>query len=318
MAQPAASQSTNSPSAPYHPATAKTVAPKAQDTRAGFFFALGAYLLWGFLPIYMKALAHVPPPEVIAHRVLWSLPIALAAVVWSGRWPAMVAVLRSPKLALALACSALISVNWGLYVWAIGTGHALDAALGYYINPLFSIFLGAVLLRERLNTRQKAAIALAAAAVAVLTFEAGRLPLVALGLTLTWGFYAYLKRRMPIGPNEGFALEVLILSPFALAYAVYLSATGQAVFLTDTPTTALLLCAGIVTAIPLMLYANGAKGLSLSTIGIMQYISPTIILMLATLAFGEHLGRAQMLAFPMIWAALALYSANFVAALWRR
>ncbi|NBZ89869.1 EamA family transporter RarD [Stagnihabitans tardus] len=287
----------------------------SQDTRAGFFYALSAYLLWGFLPFYMKALAHVPPPEVIVHRVLWSLPIALGVVAWAGRWPALVLVLKTPpKLVLAMACSGLISVNWGLYVWAIGSGHTLEAALGYYINPLFSIFLGAVLLREKLNGRQKGAIALAAAAVAVLTLETGRLPLVALGLTLTWGLYAYLKRRMPIGPNEGFALEVLILSPFALAYAVYLSATGQAVFLTEVPTTVLLLSAGLVTAIPLMLYANGAKGLSLSTIGIMQYISPTMILAIATLAFGEHLGTAQMIAFPMIWGALALYSSG----LWRR
>ncbi len=284
------------------------------DTRSGFLFALAAYLLWGLLPFYMKALAHVPPPEVIAHRVIWSLPIALGVVLWAGRWPALVEVLRTPaRLILAVACSALISVNWGIYVWAIGSGHALDAALGYYINPLFSIFLGAVLLRERLNARQKAAIALAAAAVAVLTVEAGRLPLVALGLTLTWGLYAYLKRRMPIGPNEGFALEVLLLSPFALAYMLYLGATGQGQFLAELPTTALLLSAGLVTAIPLMLYANGAKGLRLSTIGIMQYISPTMILVTATMAFGEHLGPAQLIAFPMIWGALALYSAG----LWR-
>ena len=292
----------------------ETQSLQGQDTRRGFFFALAAYLLWGFLPLYMKALAHVSPLEVIAHRVLWSLPIALAVVVWAGRWPALVTVLRSPKLILALACSALISVNWGLYVWAIGSGHALEAALGYYINPLFSIFLGAVLLREKLNLTQKAAIALAACAVAVLTWEAGRLPLVALGLTLTWGAYAYLKRRMPIGANEGFALEVLILTPFALAYVLYLQARGQAVFLADLPTTWLLLAAGVVTAVPLMLYANGAKGLSLSTIGIMQYISPTMILVTATLVFGEEMARAQMLAFPMIWAALALYSAG----LWRR
>jgi chloramphenicol-sensitive protein RarD len=284
------------------------------DTRSGFFFALSAYVLWGFLPFYMKALAHVAPQEVIAHRVLWSLPIALGVVAWSGRTAELWAVLRSPRLGLALACSALISVNWGLYVWSIGTVHTLEAALGYYINPLFSILLGAVFLGERLSLRQKIAIALVALAVAVLTYEAGRLPLVALGLTLSWGIYAYLKRRMPIGPNEGFALEVLILAPFALAYLLWIGLRGEAVFLTDGTTSLLLTMAGVVTAIPLMLYANGAKGLSLSTIGIMQYVSPTMILLCATLAFGEHLGAAQMIAFPMIWAALALYSSAF----WRR
>lgn len=283
-----------------------------QDTPRGFAFALSAYGLWGFLPFFMKALAHIPPPEVIAHRVIWSVPIAGAVLLWRGELSGLASVLKQPRnLLMGMATALLISVNWGIYVWAIGAGHALDTALGYYINPLFSVFLGAVLLGERLTRRQKAAIALAAGAVALLTVEAGKLPLVALGLTVTWGFYAYLKRRLPIGANQGFLLEVLILTPFALAWLVWLAVTGQSHFTTTPTDTVLLLSCGLVTAVPLMLYANGAKGLRLSTIGILQYTSPTMILLIAIFAFHEPFGTVQMVAFPMIWSALALYSSAF-------
>ena len=283
---------------------------KSQDTSRGFAFALSAYLLWGFLPFFMKALSHIPPSEVIAHRVVWSVPIAVLVLALRGELAGLWPMLKQPRvLAMGAATAALISVNWGIYVWAIGAGHALDAALGYYINPLFSIFLGAVLLKEKLSPRQMAAIGLAAVAVALLTFEAGKLPLVALGLTVTWGFYAYLKRRLPLGANQGFMLEILIMTPFALGYMIWMGTQGSGHFgagpLADT---VLLLACGLVTAVPLMLYANGAKGLRLSTIGILQYIAPTMILIIAIVAFKEPFGSAQMLAFPMIWAALALYT----------
>ncbi len=283
---------------------------KSHDTPRGFAFALAAYSIWGFLPFFLKALGHIPPPEVIAHRVVWSVPIAALVLALRGELTGLWPLLRQPKmLAMGAATAALISVNWGIYVWAIGAGHALDAALGYYINPLFSIFLGAVLLKEKLAPRQMAAIGLAAIAVALLTFEAGKLPLVALGLTVTWGFYAYLKRRLPLGANQGFMLEILIMTPFALAYMAWIGAQGSGHFAADSATdTVLLLACGLVTAVPLMLYANGAKGLRLSTIGILQYISPTMILIIAIVAFKEPFGTAQMLAFPMIWAALALYT----------
>jgi chloramphenicol-sensitive protein RarD len=288
--------------------------PKNEDSLRGFLFALSAYLLWGFLPVYMKALADVPAAEVIAHRVIWSLPIA-GLVLWVlGRTADLRVALRSPRmLAMGAATAALISVNWGIYVWSIQSGHALDAALGYYINPLFSIFLGAVLLKERLKPVQWAAIALAACAVAVLTFDAGRLPVVALGLTLTWGAYAFLKKQLPIGPNQGFFLEVMILFPFALGYVIWAAQTGVAMFWQgDAWITGLLLGAGVVTAVPLMLYANGAKLLRLSTIGIMQYIAPTMIFLTAVFIFGETFGTARMIAFPMIWAALAIYTWSLV------
>ncbi|MDT8853668.1 EamA family transporter RarD [Paracoccaceae bacterium Fryx2] len=287
---------------------------KNEDSLRGFAFALTAYFLWGFLPIYMKALAHVSPVEVIAHRVLWSIPIA-GAVLWvTGRTGDLKVALRTPRmLGMAVVTATLISVNWGIYVWAIGSGHALDAALGYYINPLFSVFLGAVLLKERLDLAQKAALVLAAAAVLLLTWENGRLPWVALALTLSWGGYAYLKKSLPIGPNQGFLLEVLLLAPPAVAYVAWAQASGSSHFLTGPASdTWLLLGCGVVTAVPLMIYANGAKLLRLSTIGILQYIAPTMIFLTAVFIFDEPFGTARMIAFPMIWAALAIYTAALI------
>jgi chloramphenicol-sensitive protein RarD len=257
---------------------------------------------------------------VIAHRVVWSVPIAVAVIAWLGRTADLKAALRSPRmLAMGAVTAALISVNWGIYVWAIGSGHALDAALGYYINPLFSIFLGAVLLGERMGRTQGAAIALAVVAVGILTWEAGRLPVVALALTLTWGFYAYLKRRLPIGPNQGFTLEVLILLIPAVAYIGWLQAQGTGHFLEGVAwDNALLLGCGIVTAVPLMIYANGAKRLTLSTIAIMQYIAPTMIFLTAVFVFGEPFSGVKLLAFSLIWVALVIYSLPLLAARFSR
>lgn len=290
------------------------------DSLSGFLYALTAYLLWGFLPLYMKALAHIPPVEVIAHRVLWSVPIAVAVLWWTGRTADLRAALKSPRLlGMGAMTAALISVNWGIYVWAIGSGHALDAALGYYINPLFSIFLGAVLLREKMGRTQMVAIALAVVAVGILTWDAGRLPVVALGLTLTWGFYAYLKRRLPIGPNQGFTLEVLILLLPALAYIGWLLAQGTGHFLEGVAwDNLLLLGCGIVTAVPLMIYANGAKRLTLSTIAIMQYIAPTMIFLTAVFIFGEPFSGVKLVAFALIWTALVIYSLPMLAARFNR
>lgn len=289
---------------------ADSPSPRGGDTPRGFALALTAYLLWGVLPLYMKQLAHIPTLEVLAHRVLWSVPVALAILIGLGRTGDLMRALRTPRmLGMAAVTAALISVNWGIYVHAIQSEQALEAALGYYVNPLFSIFLGRVLLGEALNRLQWAAVALAALAVGLLTWQVGRLPLVVLALTVSWGFYAYFKRSLPVGPNQGFALEVILLLPLALAYTGWLAATGQAMFLNATLSDDLLLIGcGVVTAVPLMIYANAAKGLRLSTIGIMQYIAPTMIFLTAVFWFGEPFDSARALAFAMIWAALVLYS----------
>ena len=280
------------------------------SARRGFLFALTAYLLWGFLPFYMKAVAHIPSAEVVAHRIVWSVPLAGLLLVWLGRTADIRTALRSARtLAMGALTAALITVNWGIYVWAIAVDRALETALGYYINPLFSIFLGAVLLGERLNRVQMVAIALGVLAVAILTWESGGLPWVSIALALSWGFYALFKKTLPIGPAQGFFLEVLILSVPALGYIVWLEISGTGHFggtgMTDVW---LLLGCGVVTAVPLILYANGAKLLQLSTIGIMQYIAPTLIFVIAVFVFREPFSSARAMAFGLIWAGLALYS----------
>ncbi|OJU99935.1 EamA family transporter RarD [Shinella sp. PSBB067] len=288
--------------------------PETGDSPRGFAFALAAYLLWGFLPFFMKAVAHIPASEVVAHRIVWSVPLAGLVLVWLGRTADIKAALRSPRmLAMATLTAVLITVNWGIYVWAIGAGRAIETALGYYINPLFSVFLGAVLLKEKLGKAQMVAIALAACAVAILAFDAGGLPWVSIGLCFSWGFYAFFRKTLPVGPNQGFFLEVLLLSVPALAYVVWLEATGQGHF-GDTGMADMLwlLACGIVTAVPLMIYANGAKLLRLSTIGIMQYIAPTMIFFIAVFAFGEPFGTTKLIAFAFIWAALFIYSGSML------
>jgi chloramphenicol-sensitive protein RarD len=287
---------------------------KSDDGTRGFFYVLTAYLLWGILPFYMKALGHIPAMEVIAHRIVWSVPVAGIVLLLLGRMGDVKVALRTPRI-LAMACvtAILVTINWGTYVWAIGNGHSLDAALGYFINPLFSIALGAVLLKEKLGIAQIAAIVLAAIAVIILAVDAGSLPWVAVALTLSWGFYGFLRKTLPVGPNQGFFLEVLLLGLPALGYILYLEAQGDGhLYRTGLYDTSLLVGCGLVTALPLMIFANGAKLLRLSTIGIMQYIVPTMIFLIAVFVFQEPLGVARMIAFPLIWAGLVLYSGSIL------
>ncbi len=287
------------------------------DTPQGLAFAITAYCLWGFLPIYLKAVSYMPVGEILVHRILWSVPVAGAVLIVLRRTADLREALRNPRmLVMATVTAALISVNWVTYIWAIDTGQALDAALGYYINPLFSVFLGAVLLGERLGRLQMVAIALAVLAVLVLTYETGRVPWVALVLSVSWGFYALAKKSLPLGPNQGFLLEAMILSVPALGYAIWLATQGEGHFLAGSwRDTLLLMGAGPVTAIPLIFYANGAKLLRLSTIGFLQYIAPTLIMCVAVFVFGEPFGEARMIAFPMIWAALVVFSIPMIRSL---
>ena len=282
-----------------------------EDTLAGFMFALAAYLLWGFLPLYLHMVGHIPPLEVVAHRVIWSLPIAGVVLIVIGRTAEVRKAITTPSM-LGMACvtAGFVTINWLIYVYAIGTGRALESALGYYINPLISVVIGALLLGERMRLPQMIAVGLAAVAVAILAYGAGGLPWISLGLALSWGFYAYFRKTLPIGPNQGFFLEVLILAPAALGYIIYLEASGQGHFFNGVANndTWLLMFSGVATAVPLMIYANGAKLLKLSTIGIMQYIAPTIVFGIAVFIFHEPFGLSKLIAFCLIWVALAIYS----------
>ena len=285
-------------------------AARNEDTPRGFAFGIGAYFLWGFLPFYLKAVAHLPALEVLAHRAIWSVPVAGIVLLLLGRTADLRAALRNPKMiGMASLTAIAVSLNWGIYAWAVAVDRTLDAALGYFINPLFSVFLAAVVLKEKLAPLQAIAIGLACLAVVILTVEAGGLPWVSIVLTVSWGLYGLLRKTLPMGPNQGFFLEVLLISIPCLPYVIWLEASGQGHFLHSTGwDTFILGIAGIVTAGPLMIYANGAKMLRLSTIGIMQYVSPTMIFLIAVFVFHEPLGNARLAAFALIWAALALYT----------
>lgn len=291
--------------------TAQTTPARQEADRAaarGFGFAFTAYLVWGFLPLYMKAVAHIPSLEVLAHRALWSVPIAGMVLVLLRRTGDIVAAFRSPRtLAMAALTAAIISVNWGTYVWAIAVGRTVETALGYYINPLMSIALGAVLLGERLDRLQLVAVGLAVVAVGVLTVEQGELPWVSLLLASSFALYGYLRKTLPIGPSQGFFLEVLLIAPVALGYVLWLAARGEGHF-NGPDDWWLLMLAGPATATPLILFAFGAKLLRISTIGLLQYICPTMIAAIGVFVFGEPFGTARLVAFSLIWLALVIYT----------
>ncbi|MGN6466768.1 MAG: EamA family transporter RarD [Rhizobiaceae bacterium] len=286
-------------------------APAVQgDTPRGLVLAVTCYAMWGILPIYMKAVEHMPAAEVVAHRIVWSLPIAGVTLYVLGRTADVRRALRSPRtLALAALTASIITLNWGTYVWAIGAGRTIETALGYYINPLVSVVMGAVLLGEKLSRMQMAAVGLAASAVIILAVDAGGLPWVSLVLAFSFAIYGFLRKTLPIGPSQGFFLEVMILTVPAVGYILWLHTRGEGHFLISEPgNVALLLGCGPVTAVPLLLYAFGAKLLRYSTIGILQYIGPTLIFLIAVFVFDEPFGSAQAAAFALIWLALIVYS----------
>lgn len=289
--------------------------PAGEDTLAGFLYALSAFVLWGLLPLYMKALAHVPAWEVVLHRAIWSVPVAGVLLLILRRTADIRTALRSPRtLAMAAVTAVLISINWIIYVWSIGAGRAIESALGYYINPLVNVLLAALFLGERLSRVQLVAVALAALAVAILTVDAGRLPWVSLVLALSFGLYGFLRKTLPIGPSQGFFLEVVILSVPALAVAFWLGVTDDGHFrLSDPATFWLLVGCGPATAAPLVLYAFGTKTLRYTTLGLMMYIVPTMIFLTAVFVFDEPFDTVKGIAFALIWSALAIYSWSMLA-----
>lgn len=294
------------------PAAQEAPAPQG-DTTKGFVLAFIVFMLWGVLPLYMKLVTHLPTDEILAHRIVWSLPFAGAMVAYSGQSRTVTGVLRQPKMmGLVVLCSLFITLNWGTYIYAVSSAQTVDAALGYFINPLFSIALAALILREKLGRGQMVAVALAFTAVVILTVELGRLPMVALLLPLSFGLYAFLHKVMPVEGTTAFTLEAMVLSGPALGYIFYLEATGAGHFLNSPVTALLLIGCGAVTAIPLLIYANATKLLRLSTIGIMQYIAPSVIFLIAVLIFREPLEPAKLAAFALIWVALVIYTAPMV------
>jgi len=277
---------------------------------AGIAYAAGAYVCWGLFPLYFRSLHGVPAPEILAHRIAWSVAFLLLVVTVRRHWPELKRQL-SPGVVGRLAISAvLISTNWLIYIWAVNAAHVLDASLGYFVNPLVSVLLAVIFLREPLSRRQIVAIALAAVGVLYLVIRAGRFPWVALSLALTFGLYGLIRKRVPVDATVGLLTEVLVLAPLALGYLGLLGESGHSHFLETPGRTALLASAGIVTAVPLLWFANGVRRLRLSTVGLLQYLNPTIQFTIAVAIFGEPLGPAHRFAFACIWVALAIYTSE--------
>lgn len=276
----------------------------------GILYAALAYVVWGLFPIYFRQLAAVPSLEVVMHRTVWSLLFVLALLLVLKRWAWMRDLLRQPRVLGAFALSALLlSSNWLVYVWAVQNQHVLDASLGYFILPLVNVALGFVFLRERPRPGQWLAVATAAAGVLWLTLLTGRLPWIALVLALTFGFYGLLRKVARLGALEGLALETMMLAPLAMGVLGYWAAQGQGVLVQgDMGALAWLLVAGPLTAIPLLLFAAGARRIPMTTLGILQYISPTLLFLLSLWLFHEPLQAARLLGFALIWAALVVYS----------
>jgi chloramphenicol-sensitive protein RarD len=277
---------------------------------AGVLYAGLAYVAWGLLPIFFKQISNVNALEVVAHRVVWSLVFLLCVLAVLQRRAWLRDITRQPRVLLAFAVSALLlSANWTVYVWAVQNAHVLDASLGYFILPLIYVVIGFVFLRERPRPVQWLAVAVAAAGVVWLTVQAGRLPWVALVLAVTFGIYGLLRKLAPLGALEGLTLETLVLFPLAAGLLAWWAWHGQgAIVQGNAPTIGWLLLAGPLTAIPLLLFAAGARRIPMATLGILQYISPSIQMLVGVFLYGEAFDTVRALGFYLIWLALAIYS----------
>lgn len=284
--------------------------------RNGMLLAAGAYLIWGLFPLYFKLLQGVPPLEILLHRMVWSLLFLLSLLASRRQWRWMQALLRQPRVLLGFAASALLlSCNWYLYIWSVNNGRIVDASLGYFINPLVNVLLGFVLLRERLRAAQWCAIALAAAGVLWLTWHSGSLPWISLLLAATFGVYGLLRKTARLGALEGLSLETFLLFPLACGALALLAGQGQNAFSAASGSERWLLAAlGPVTAVPLLLFAAGARRIPLSLLGLLQYISPSIQLLLGVWLYHEPFSAVRQIGFAAIWAGLAVYSLE---GLWR-
>jgi len=280
------------------------------DLTKGTWLAAGSYALWGLLPLYWKALNAVSPEVILAHRIVWALVFTTTMVLFLKLGAEVKTLFTDHRKTIRMVGAALlISFNWWLYIWAINTGHVVETALGYYINPLISVLLGIFFLKERLTKTQMVAFALAAIGVLVMAFGVGRIPFIALGLAISFGFYGLLKKQAPVSALSSLQVETLFSLPLALGLLFF---TGQSgVFGTATPDltlVVLLIVAGPVTALPLWLFGAGARLIPLARIGFLQYISPTLNLMLGLFVFHETFDLWRAAAFACIWTALALFT----------
>lgn len=282
------------------------------DQRAGVFYAIAAYGLWGGLPIYLKAVAAAPAEEILLHRVIWSLLFTGLLIAVARRFGRVKTVLANRRyLLVLLASSLLIAVNWLLYIWAVNNGRLLEASLGYYINPLVNVLFGLLLLRERLVPLQCLAVALAAAGIAVELVAFGTVPVIALTLAVSFSLYGVLRKQLPVDPQSGLLLETAILTlPALLWWGLWADSPTANLFENSASFNLLLMAAGPVTAIPLMCFAAAAQRLNYSTLGMFQYLAPSCMFLLAVWVYDEALQPHKLLTFALIWTALAIFSTH--------
>ncbi len=285
-----------------------------QDTITGVIYAVSAFLIWGISPIYWKALKSVPALEIILHRIVWSFFLLVPLIIIMRRWQEFILVFKNLRTLLILLFTAIIvGGNWLLYIWAVNTDHLLQASLGYYINPLVNVVLGMVFLKERLRPPQILAVVLATAGVLYLTFYYGEFPWIALALAVSFGLYGLIRKIAPVGSLVGLSVETLLLSIPALVYIYHLDRLGQgSIFRVSLKLDLMLMGCSVVTALPLLFFTLGARRLYLSTMGLLQYIAPSCMFVLAVFLFREPFASAQVVTFILIWTALAIYSTDSV------
>ncbi len=285
-----------------------------REHRLGLAYGLAAYGSWGVFPIYLKAVRTVPVIEVLSHRVVWALAVLALVTAVRGEVRAVGAALRQRRALLVLSGSTvLIAVNWLVYIFSVTHARILESSLGYYINPLVSVLFGIVLLGERLAPLTKAAVVAAGAGVAWMALDLGQLPCISLVLAFSFGLYGLLRKIAPVGALIGLTVETILLAPFCLAYLAWAVSHGRSGFVSGGPwIQALLLLAGPVTAVPLLCFAAAARRLPLSTIGFLQYVSPTLQFLLAVAVYGEPFSRGRAVAFAFIWTAVALFAFDSV------
>jgi chloramphenicol-sensitive protein RarD len=290
----------------------KTKSDTHPDKVLGVVYSSSAFLIWGISPIYWKAMQAVPAFEIILHRIVWSFILLVPLIIVMRRWREFVDALKNTRALLILLLTALIvGGNWLLYIWAVNSGYLLQASLGYYINPLVNVVLGMVFLKERLRPLQMVAVGLAAVGVIYLTVYYGEFPWIALTLAVTFGFYGLIRKVAQVGSLVGLTVETLLLSIPALIYLFYLDIHGQGtIFRVSLKLDLMLMGCAPLTAIPLLCFTLGARRLYLSTLGLLQYIAPSCIFILAVFLYREPLSSAQVFTFILIWTALAIYSTD--------
>lgn len=275
----------------------------------GILSGIGAYALWGFFPIYWKYLHDVPALQVIGHRIGWSFLLLILVILVSGQWQEFRSAISQPKvIGIYLIAGILLSINWLVYVWGVNAGFIVETSLGYFINPLLSVSLGVIFLRERLRPAQWIPVSIAAIGVIYLTIIYGRLPWIALSLAFSFGFYGLVKKLAPLGSLHGLTLETGVVFPAALVYLWIVEANGSGAFLHDsTLIDILLIGAGAVTTIPLLMFASAAKQIPLTVIGLLQYIAPTLQFLIGIFIYKEPFDRSHLIGFGIVWVALVIF-----------